>query len=366
MIEYLKLIVASLFITGLSACYKDTKTCRCARETKFNLKNECRNVDQYIYPPPIGPMGISDLWLLEYHPDNDRFTPCFNPLNEQEIAYVFKDRRNNNDTSINPHVVLANLVTGEHRFLSFLNSKQQGAELKWHENGYILVGHTLNKVINVDSLNERDLSLGVTLANPVWNANGTKVFGWKFLISNSKFDKLLLNEKIVSVSWPDLKINPTGLLKDFEVYRQATDLSRNGHLLYSTGFDGGLHFVDIETNETELIFKSKVKIGKLGNSYDWSPNGGKLFFVNKDDGIFFIKNGENKQYRIKKSCPNRQYLNLTISPSGDKLIAERKDINAERDGTYISQKHNLVIMDIDGCNEKVLFEDWDGTVVGRP
>ena len=137
-----------------------------------------------------------------------------------------------------------------------------------------MVGHTLNKVINVDSLNERDLSLGVTLANPVWNANGTKVFGWKFLISNSKFDKLLLNEKIVSVSWPELKINPSGLLKDFEVYRQATDLSRNGHLLYSTGFDGGLHFVDIETNGSELIFISKVKIGNFGNSYDLSPYGG--------------------------------------------------------------------------------------------
>ncbi|MCB0736257.1 MAG: hypothetical protein KDC92_02000 [Bacteroidetes bacterium] len=346
-----------MLLVGITSCYRDTKTCRCAREKQLDFKNECRTVDDAIYPD-------GDLnYQKQVHSGSERFAPAFNPYNAKEVSFVLISREPHE--SHPQHLVIANIETGDHRFVAWLDPSTRYSLTDWSKQDIIYVD---NKYIyNATTLERIQLPNSVWLSRNVWSPSGDKILGWIERIHDidleNEWRQSCRDCKMAYITWPEMELHPIDLFAGMDVYSQPIAWSSQNDLYFSD--DGILYYTQYPEFNSKKLFESKVKIGGGGRDFVWSPDGESLFCAHSQDGIFRIDKGKNKQYRLKKACPNRQYNYITVSPEGDKIIAERREITAGHDGTYISETHNLVIMDIDGCNEKVLFEDWDGTVKGR-
>ncbi|MBI1184374.1 hypothetical protein GC194_08890 [bacterium] len=356
-------MIAVIMMGLLASCYKDTRTCRCAREQKFNFENECRNVDDAIHPD-----NDIDIEYRVYE-GVERYSPQYNPANSNEVIFNLVINGENKPA---PHRVIANLVTGEHRFIEYIDEtiRQLAFELSYD-------GRLLENLGTICTINHETCGTypKLALSGTTWSPTDYRLLGWITQIFDAS-TKAWLRQKydgyrLAILTYPELELKPLPILKDKSDLGSSVAWSAKNNV--AVNVDNTLYFIDLNNNTEDVWLESSSGIGFynqensiIGCHLQWHPNAKDLYGCNGVDGIFKITIGEKKQYRIKKSCPNRQYGIFSISPLGDKIIVSRKDIKAERDGTYISENTKLVIMDIDGCNEEVLFEDWDGTVVGRP
>lgn len=114
------------------------------------------------------------------------------------------------------------------------------------------------------------------------------------------------------------------------------------------------------TKEETLIFKSSDRkwIGERRGSSDmmWNHDGTALYHTGGN--ILCFPTDEYKEIRIKKGCQSRYYEDITISPDNKKMVVER--VNVRRPKPFrdiLEERHQLYIMDIDGCHECPLFDD---------
>ncbi|MFY0674595.1 MAG: hypothetical protein JXQ87_14445 [Bacteroidia bacterium] len=355
--KLLQVQIILAFILMVS-CYKDTKTCRCAREERFDGENDCREVDRYYYPNTILTVRT------QYFEGTERFAPQYDLTNENEIFINLIDH----EREIPTMRVKVNLNTNEHRFIEFLDASPRFYGLYSFKAHKIFLGNQFCSFNRTDSC---VFNPSIGLGGASWSPDGMKVIGSIREIFDDKLKTRYLNTcnecQIASISYPDLSVQFYDFFKGQHVEELAW--SPNGDLAVVA--DDRVYLFNLSTGEKEIWLDTDAKIGILdidaSSLYlEWHPSNDELFVSSASKGIFKLKKGRNNQYRVKKSCVSRQYGKFSISPLGDKIISQRLDIKAERDGTYISENTKLVIMDIDGCNEKVLFEDWDGTVIGRP
>ncbi|MGB0430489.1 MAG: hypothetical protein ACPGLV_08440, partial [Bacteroidia bacterium] len=77
---------------------------------------------------------------------------------------------------------------------------------------------------------------------------------------------------------------------------------------------------------------------------------------NTGSGIMQYPINDYKEIRIKKACPSRYYEEITISPDDQHIIVKRVDVRRERPmSNTLDMRKRLFIMDIDGCNERLLL-----------
>lgn len=343
-----------VLIISFSSCYRDTSTSRCAYEEHFDFENDCRDVEQSII--------INGTISAQVFEGTERYCPEFNPQSENEIAFVLVDRTENPSKS-SVELVFADLRTGEHRFGHKLRDINT---LYWNDE-YIMLGGVLDDVYHIKTKTIQFVykNIGFIMSGSSWHSKAGQdyIYGWLDNEDwNPDLDAKIKGAQMVRVKYPSLEVERVPFFDNLTNHYTDLAISQNGQFVYDNTEE--IMIYNESSNNSEVLFQSKVSIGNGGKCYDWHPNNKDVYFIS--DGIFYFKKGENKQVRIKKSCPSRKYEWLTVSPTGDKIVASRRDIKARANGTYISENTKLVIMDIDGCNEKVLFEDWDGTVIGRP
>lgn len=112
-------------------------------------------------------------------------------------------------------------------------------------------------------------------------------------------------------------------------------------------------------------FKSGLnnELGYL--SYKWLPNSTKLYMAHSETGIHYSNVKGSNLVRIKKHCDNLRYIEIDITGDGSKLIALRRQYrysNTPPGPTWVDgwlyTKDEIVRMDIDGCNEEVIYKGY--------
>lgn len=94
---------------------------------------------------------------------------------------------------------------------------------------------------------------------------------------------------------------------------------------------------------------------------EWHPDNERVFFIYRNGGkdirggivVWYPSSGQT--HIMRKGCDNRNYIDLSISPDGERLVAIRRD--SEMKDCEIIDEARPVIMKIDGSDERVLGID---------
>ncbi|MBI1184373.1 hypothetical protein GC194_08885 [bacterium] len=105
--------------------------------------------------------------------------------------------------------------------------------------------------------------------------------------------------------------------------------------------------------------------------FKWHPQQNTLYLTISNKGLYYARVGHLNVVRLKRSCENWQYQDIDISGDGKEIVVLRKHIvygappSVSRNAGPIAPNRfigwnyydeKLYIMDIDGCNERLLFE----------
>ncbi|MBI1184430.1 hypothetical protein GC194_09170 [bacterium] len=105
-------------------------------------------------------------------------------------------------------------------------------------------------------------------------------------------------------------------------------------------------------------------------NFKWHPQQNTLYLTISNKGLYYARVGHLNVVRLKRSCENWQYEDIDISGDGKEIVVLRKHSTYgdppkvggsaatapnRFDGWYYFDD-KLYIMDIDGCNERLLFE----------
>ena len=90
---------------------------------------------------------------------------------------------------------------------------------------------------------------------------------------------------------------------------------------------------------------------------DWHPNNIDIYYSTYREGLFKVNKNSKIVTKIKCGCDSRSYRYLSISPDGSKIIVERVDATEYQNNTGSwTEEGKIIIMDIDGSNERNIFE----------
>jgi len=96
----------------------------------------------------------------------------------------------------------------------------------------------------------------------------------------------------------------------------------------------------------------------------WHPHKNVLYMANPYTGIHYSSVHKQNVVRIRKYCDNLKYHEITISGDGKYIFALRTNYEyssqspvAAYDG-WLYRRDEIVRMDIDGCNEKVIYKGY--------
>ncbi|MGB0430490.1 MAG: hypothetical protein ACPGLV_08445 [Bacteroidia bacterium] len=149
----------------------------------------------------------------------------------------------------------------------------------------------------------------------------------------------------------------------------SDDLLINGGVK-NTGEKYVLAYYDWPNSKCGVVAKSWQFKSGLNNelgylSYKWLPNSTKLYMAHAETGIHYSNVKGSNLVRIKKHCDNLRYIEIDITGDGSKLIALRRQYRYSNipprptwvDG-WLYTKDEIVMMDIDGCNEEVIYKGY--------
>ena len=324
------------------SCDKDSENGPRPRERHFDLKNECKNFTT-----------TSSFGFERYQTGVQYDQPRFNPHDADELVY--HEYSYSEDFS---RLVKYRLSSGEKTV--FLDPAPGNIEIDWGRGGWI----AFSNYVDVYLMREEGgaiykvplTSQGHSCAEPDWSPDGT-VVGFPF----GGVDGISLYGEYLLYA---LKENR---LDTFNSYREVLNNTRplswsfknkmSIVLNSESGSQTGLGYVDMASLEETMVFKNS-DMKWLDNTHGspdmmWNDKGTNLYYTGGDIICFPIN--EYKEIRIKKGCMSRYYEDITISPDDQQIVVER--VNATRSSNILEEKHVLYIMDIDGCNERPLFDE---------
>ena len=281
--------------------------------------------------------------------------PCFNPNNPDEfvcIQEIFNDTNSNfNDSQT---IVKFNLKTKEKTVLAKVSSFY--SQIDWSSIGWIAYGDNGNIYIIKDDGSEKR-KINPVFAHPAcrFNEEGTKLI-FRRRIDLSASDKqrnpgLLLLRRMYII---DLSGNIIDTLcidgtKDYCGTFGIHDW-RNTGFVSTYGKDGktGIEFRNESGVLTSVIY-DKRDDDKYPKDIEWNGKTDDVTYSVSNTGLMQIISGKIRV--IRHYCDKVNYGYFSVSPDGEKIIAEKSLYTRINDCSAQEEKF-LVIMDIDGRNEE--------------
>lgn len=117
--------------------------------------------------------------------------------------------------------------------------------------------------------------------------------------------------------------------------------------------DYGLSLYDLKGNATDILYRSDNpdKNDDFIQDVEWHPDNSRVYFTD-GFGLKVVNVTTKVVSTIKESCDSKTYFDISISSDGRTILASRK-ISTYSDCT-VTSRMDLVLMDIDGCNEVVI------------
>lgn len=260
--------------------------------------------------------------------------PRFNPTNSNEIIYF----RAIYSSQIG-QIVKRNILTGsETYFVENLWSKPD-----WSVKDWIVFNRADNQVwkikSNGDSLTQLTTQGGL---DAIWNHSGDKIAyhiqtgqsvttDYTFITDVNGFilDTLFFPFRLNHGAW-----------------------SYNNSMIAFNDFGLNIQFIDLGTLQIATVTNNSPDPANHGREnitdIDWMPDSQNIIWVN-GFGIFRTNIQTKQTTKIISSCDSKQYGTVSVSPSGDKIIASRTDRKVSNDTMY--SKNGLSLINIDGGSE---------------
>jgi len=267
---------------------------------------------------------------------NQRKSPCFNPNNPNEFIYI-------NIINNKQSIVKRNLASAVEEILvtdvSIITPPDWGLN---------------NKIVYVD----RNYQLyTIDLNNS--NAISQHTFQYYQLYPRWLNDSIIVCQYSFNLGRPYFRMSLNINNNEFDTLRDQT------FNLGDVSIEEKLAFLEYGGDPNILIYNGTESI-KLSADELTGPNSivglswidaNSVVYSTYRTGVFTINTDNKAKKCIKSSCDTRSYRHLSVSANGDKLLAERVDATDYRpDDAGWTEESKIVIMNIDGSDEKVLFE----------
>ena len=320
------LVCFVLLLLSVWQCKKD------AQIIVQSIPFDCRQIDTNCPSSPFGTIYLGPV---------KNCSPFFNPNNSDEFLYV------EIDTLGNSTIVIYNLLSKQKKYVIAKNHYTFSA-VNWSKNNWILYGdytdHQIYK-IKTDGTNLTKL---------------TNASGWfSYPVSTS------VNEILASFS----NLNSQNYMVKMDFNGNIYDSIQNGY--YEMGNISNCYQLACLDNSTPL--RSAITVRDTGRiksfvyipiddknrnssllSIAWHPNCEDIYFTNIYLDINKVNIRSYKQNIVKMGCYLDRYGVISISPDGNKIIAEKMHHYFD---TLCHEYYNtdLVILNIDGTNEQKVF-----------
>jgi len=329
---YILLII--LISTGLLACRKDKAI---AYPVDNNL--ECSDFDW-------GGKTIALTWF-----SSERFqyqTPYFNPNNNNEFVYNYKDYELNEYKLMKYNIQTA-VKTELASNVKIINQP------KWSRKGWIAFDNVYGANYQMWIVKDNGDSLTQFTTNtsnlfPAWDATGDNLY-WQHSpvlgIPYYLFKKGLYSS-IVDTVMRDGDIN--------EGYSAYNDISIDNKIISKVGIGNKTHIGYTDLNNisfTSLIdLEQSNLIGLRG--LIWSNNSQIAYFLH--GGLYKLNIASKKHTLLMDFCETKKYIKISCSSNGKKLIGERvdsyikKDVNGNITGQIVGNS-TIYLIDLETLEE---------------
>jgi Tol biopolymer transport system component len=281
---------------------------------------------------PVLPIGF---W--EYEDEYFQYTnPQYNPNSGDEFVFLRADRINNKTD-----LCLYNLITRQFRVLV---SDILSGPPKWSTKDWILFANSDYNLYKIKSSGDglTQLTAGGINHDPEWSPDGTQ-----FLFIQS----------------PNLYLaDENGIISDTLIWSTENPAwaPDNSCILFSSSYYGaeksGIVKYDLKTREYALIYNqpNRGTIDDHVKYLSWLPNS-KEFVWTDGRGLYISDVDHFRKRKIKAFCPNHWYQQISVSPEGESIIAD-KIILEIKDETTLLSKVQIVKLPIDAYTEQIILE----------
>lgn len=321
-----------LIVAVVTACQKD-KLLPCNSGSSENI-----NCEDF---PELG-----SSWFEEF-----RFqykSPCFNPLNDNEFVYYYKD----NESAVF-QLLKYNLVT--HQKTILVNDVKIHGQPKWSKKGWIAfttqpslyVEHIFIVKDSGDSLNQ--ITSSISNLNPYWSDNGHRLF-WT-------------NSPDLGSQWYLISNNLLGNSNDTISEYWGANLSdlHNNLLLHKRNLNNSPYYGYYNINNSPLLqsdFNPICNFVGATTGITWHSSGAYFYVTHSNgEGRGLYKIGINGLITLLiNHCDNKRYSIISCSKDGKKLIAERIDSFLEHNNDNnptgkVIQKSSIWLIDTESLKE---------------
>jgi tricorn protease-like protein len=268
--------------------------------------------------------------------DTNYYYPRFNPKNSNEIIYV-----QGNKTDNKSYIVKYNILANQETYI--IDNILRRPD--WSSKDWIVFNHGDNQVWKIKSNGDSLTLLTPDLKgghNAVWNQDGNKI---AYVYEGGPSDYTLICDEtgkhldslpyfsFYLNQWSSDGGNICGLSNDY------------ANVLYQNVYTHAVYHPTnnvLDEHSTNMIYLDGIA---------WTPDSKFLIWANPH-GIYKTNINTWETKKIKTACASKYYSGISISPDGQKIIAQRGDQKLENNYLYI--KTGLSLIDIDGQNEVIL------------
>jgi len=330
----MKKLIKHILTAGLFALLLFTfQTCKkdkiCCLEC-----DKCEN-----FPKKEG-IGVS----IITHKPLQKHAPCFNPNNGDEFIYMKEES--------NKYQLIKYNLQSKSEIILLDNTLIVG-QPKWGKNGWIVFSK---------------LDLNVYLMKD--NGDSLKQITWYF---ENNYPSFLGNDKIFISVGAETSPGASGN-KIIDYFGNRIDslkaskyngviglnhIDENNLIASEFGYNTeyGISIMHSDFSNNEFIFKSIFNGRNNIEGIFWHPNNEDVYFSMVREGLFKVNKNSKNLIKVRNGCDSRSYRYLSISPDGQKILVERVDATdfQNKTGSW-TEEAKIYIMDIDGKNEKNVFE----------
>lgn len=318
----LRFLTAGLFtllLITFETCKKDKEICMAC--------NKCEN-----FPEPGG--GISTI----KQKTNQRHAPCFNPSNPAEFIYI-------KEAEYKYSLVKHNLSTKQESIL--LENVPIVGQPKWGKNGWIVFSQFSDYQIYILQDNGQ-------LLTRITNGNA-------YLYPEWKNDAIIAAEFSFNLGVPYFycELNKAGSIVDtFRNNRFTLGMINSiKEKAYLKSPDDPNISLGFENNSISTLTNDNFTGRNRIEGIFWHPNNQDIYYSTYREGLCKVNKNSKNVTKIRNGCDSRSYRFLSISADGKKILVERVDATDYHNSTGSwTEEAKIYIMDIDGKNERNLFE----------
>jgi len=308
-----------------------------------------------VIPTPSGEgecYSFNNLPNLTYF-SNERFqyqTPFFNPNNDNEFVYNYKDFELDQY-----QLIKYNIQTGVKTVLA--ENIKIISQPKWSRKGWIALDNVLNQNYQIWIIKSNGDSLTQFTSNianifPVWDVNGDFLF-WQHSpvlgIPSYFFRQGLYN------SMSDTLVNSGDQSMGWVTYN---DVSVDNILISKTiiGNQNHIGFTNLNNpNFQSLVNLDNVNLVGL-EGLCWSNNSQMAYFTIYKNGLYKLNVSNGSYTKLISFCDSKRYKSISCSSDGKKLIGERIDSYLVKDEEgnptgQIMENSSIYIIDLETLKE---------------